>query len=56
LRAKIESKARAKPKESLQTCSSLFRIIFAKQISVEMAKKMEIPMVIFTGPVFHPQF
>jgi hypothetical protein len=37
--AKIEAKARAKPKEGLGTCSSLFRPFLAKQISVEMAKK-----------------
>jgi len=49
LRAKIEAKARAKPKEGLQTCSSLFRIIFAKRISVEMAKKNGNTYVHFHG-------
>jgi hypothetical protein len=39
LRAKIEAKARAKPKEGLGTCFSLFRPFLAKWISVEMAKK-----------------
>jgi hypothetical protein len=49
-RAKIEGKARAKPKEGLGTCFSLFRPFSAKWISVEMAKKTEITMYIFTGP------
>jgi hypothetical protein len=39
LRAKIEAKARAKPKEGLGTCFSLFRPFLAKRISVEMALK-----------------
>jgi hypothetical protein len=51
LRAKIEAKARAKPKEGLGTCFSLFRPFLAKRISVEMAKKTEITMYIFTGPL-----
>jgi hypothetical protein len=49
--AKIEAKARAKPKEGLETCSSLFRPFLAKRISVEMAKKTEITVYIFTGPI-----
>jgi hypothetical protein len=51
LRAKIEAKARAKPKEGLQTCSSLLRMFLEKRISVEIAKKTDIPRVIFPGPI-----
>jgi hypothetical protein len=50
--AKIEAKARAKPKEGLETCSSLFRPFLAKRISVEMAKKNGNNRVHFHGTHF----
>jgi hypothetical protein len=51
LRAKIEAKARAKPKEGLGICFSLFRPFFSKtDIRGNGFKKTEITMYIFTGP------
>jgi hypothetical protein len=46
--AKIEAKARAKPKEGLQTCFSMFR--FVKKNGYQR-KSMEITLYIFTGPL-----
>jgi hypothetical protein len=46
--AKIKAKARAKPKEGLQTCFSMFRFVNKK--NRYRRKSTEITLYIFTGP------